>query len=323
MFQLYTSRLNLGQNFKLWMSGLVVIIIIGCNTPEKKESSKEESPIASEKSNVRTVSDKFKDYWYQGTAEITSYQLTQERYGELRDGTAATIFVTEDFLIDKQLKADGSAQANDQTVSVLKLNITKKFITGIYPYSIMTSSFNPIATRANAIKVTNSVQEWCGQTYMQLNNRDKFELTGHSYFAEEGDVHMTLDKNWLEDELWGLIRINPEELPTGNTMVIPSFEYIRLHHKDPKAYKAYATLMQRDSLTSYTLEYPTLKRELTIYFNSTFPFEIEKWEEKIGNNQDTTAKMQTTAVKMKRIKTPYWKQNRNSDKALRDTLQLN
>ena len=41
------------------------------------------------------LSQDFKDYWYDGSAEISSYQLYQERYGEMREGTAVMIFVTE------------------------------------------------------------------------------------------------------------------------------------------------------------------------------------------------------------------------------------
>jgi hypothetical protein len=49
---------------------------------------------------------KFNEYWYAGKAEITSYTLTQVRYGEIHTGIAVNIFVTEDFLPKKQVKAD-------------------------------------------------------------------------------------------------------------------------------------------------------------------------------------------------------------------------
>ena len=81
----------------------------------------------------RQLSTAFKKYWYAGKAEITSYKLEQARYGELRNGKAVLIYVTEPFSADKQVKADQNAPSN---ISVLKLNSTKKFLTGIYPYSI-------------------------------------------------------------------------------------------------------------------------------------------------------------------------------------------
>ncbi|PIQ17718.1 MAG: septum formation inhibitor Maf, partial [Flavobacteriaceae bacterium CG18_big_fil_WC_8_21_14_2_50_34_36] len=76
----------------------------------------------------REISEDFKSYWFSGTAEITSYTLEQERYGEMRDGSAVLIYVTEDFHGDTQVKAN---KKNDLTIPVLKLNSTKNFLTGI------------------------------------------------------------------------------------------------------------------------------------------------------------------------------------------------
>ncbi|MGK0175964.1 MAG: hypothetical protein ACI9AT_002351, partial [Ulvibacter sp.] len=66
-----------------------------------------------------------------------------------------------------------------------------------------------------------------------------------------------------------------------------------------------------------------LERNLIIYFENKFPFSIEKWEETYVSGFGQGAKtLTTTATKMKRIKTAYWSQNKNSDIALRDTLGL-
>ena len=83
----------------------------------------------------------FGDYWYQGKAEITSYEMEQARYGEIRKGHAVLIFVTEDFSKSKQVKLDNPQKDPEDAVKILKLNFVRKFITGIYPYSIMTSVF--------------------------------------------------------------------------------------------------------------------------------------------------------------------------------------
>ena len=86
----------------------------------------------------------FGDYWYQGKAELTSYDLEQARYGEIHPGHAVLIFVTEDFSRSKHVKLDRPQSAGDDAVKVLKLNFMKKFNTGIYPYSMMSSMFTPI-----------------------------------------------------------------------------------------------------------------------------------------------------------------------------------
>lgn len=297
---------------------LCALSLLSCDSPKNQEvalnaASAIPTALNSEDETPRNLSQEFKDYWYAGSAEITSYKLTQARYGELRDGTAVNVFVTEEFLPEVQVKADRSSATN---IPVLKLNQTKKFLTGIYPYSLMTSTFSPVQQKEHALKITHSMQEWCGQVYIQLNNKKKFEVVSHSYFEGEADQELELPKTWLENELWNLIRINPEELPTGEINIIPSFEYTRMAHKDLTAYMADVALVQGDSISTYSLIYPSLQRELKISFQSNFPYEIERWEETNSNG------LKTTAERMERIQTAYWGQNSNSDLYLREKLGL-
>ncbi len=257
----------------------------------------------------------FKNYWYQGKAEISTYQLSQNRYGELRNGTATLIYVTEDFLPKKQVKADNTSPNN---IPVLKLNSVKKFTTGVYPYSIMQSSFFPLkGEKKHALKTTASIQEWCGQTFMQLNNKKNFEIDIKSYFASEGDQKLSLQKNILENELWNLIRMHGDKhLPEGEINCIPSFEFLRLKHKKAQSYKATASLKKEDSLNIFTLTYPELKRTLKISFQHLFPYIIENWSEEITPHQPTIAKRITTKL------LPYWNQNSNKFTHLRSELGL-
>ena len=207
----------MSENLRPVLSLLIIFSICGCSGISKKA---EELP-------ERKVSEEFKEYWFAGKAEITSYELEQSRYGEQREGEAVLIYVTEDFLDDEQVKAN--AQGNN-TTGILKLNATKKFLTGIYPYSIMQSSFYPVEGSSHALKVSASIQEWCGQVYMQLNNRSGYEIISHSYFAGEADQSLSLPEVHLENEIWNQLRIDPDLLPAGEIRIIPSFEYIRLAH---------------------------------------------------------------------------------------------
>lgn len=268
----------------------------------------------------KILSQDFKDYWYAGNAEITSYDLEQARYGEIRKGKAVKIFVTEPFLKEKQVKADRS---NPDNIPVLKLNTTKNYVTGIYPYSIMTSTFYPVNDNSHALKVAFSSQEWCGQVYAQLNNREKFQIRSHSYFETEADEDIVLDKLNLEDEIWNSIRVDPSALPTGDFDMIPSLEYIRLTHKELKGYKANGKLTVKNGMNSYTINYPELNRTLTINFTKTFPFLIENWTDSYTSGYGPSAQTLTSrATKIKRLKTPYWRQNSNKDLSLRDSLGL-
>lgn len=266
--------------------------------------------------NTKKLSQEFKAYWYAGEAEISSYQLEQARYGEIRQGKAVLVYVTEDFLPNKQVKADNR---NPNNIPVLKLNATKKFKTGIYPYSVMQSTFYPVSNTSHALKVSSSMQEWCGHVYAQLNNRNQFEITSHSYFESEADQQFKLDKTILENELWTQLRIDPESLPTGNIQIIPAFEFTRFRHVPVKAYEATAVL--KDNV--YSLNYPSLDRTLSITFNPNFPFDILGWEETFKSGFGSNAKILTTkATKLKTIKSAYWQKNSNKHETLRDTLQL-
>ncbi len=262
----------------------------------------------------------FRSYWFAGLAEITSYELEQARYGEQREGDAVLIYVTEPFLKDKQVKADGN---NPSNISVLKLNSTKKFVTGIYPYSIMTSTFYPLDGQEHALKVTNSVQEWCGQVFAQINNREQYEVSAYSYFESEGDQELKLDKDVLENEIWTQLRVDPESLPTGEILVIPALEYLRLAHRELKAYPANASRTKNGEFMVYVLEYPELQRTLKITYNPDFPYEIEGWSETYKSGFGDAAKMMTSsAKKINTMKIPYWQRNRNKDVILRDSLGL-
>jgi len=289
---------------------IVVLLLLGVSC--KNNDLTKENKVADSNVKYRNLSKQFKNYWYSGEAEITSYTLQQARYGEIREGHAVLIFVTEDFLPSEQVKANTQSPEN---ISVLKLNATKNFNTGIYPYSIMQSTFYPLSTEEHAIKISSSIQEWCGQTYMQLNNRAKFEINSHSYFQGEADQNSQLEKTFLENELWTQLRINPKQLPTGDLQIIPSFEFISLKHVELKPYQANAVL----STASYTIEYPELDRALIINFNKEFPFEIVSWSESFNSGPE---KLTTKATKLEAMKSPYWSKNSNKDAVLRDSLKL-
>ena len=301
-----------------WIIIGALLLITSCKKENQNKGIAYNSDTNTEtKKPITKLSPEFNAYWYAGEAEISSYKLEQARYGEIREGKAVLIYVTEDFLPNIQVKAD---HRNAKNVPVLKLNATKKFNTGVYPYSIMQSTFYPVSNNKHAIKVSSSMQEWCGHVYTQLNNKTQFEIMSHSYFEGEADKNLKLNKSILENELWTQLRINPKSLPTGNIEIIPSFEHTRLRHVPIKAYKASATL----TANTYSINYPELNRTLSIEFNPSFPHDIIGWQETFKSGFGSHAKVLTTkASKLKTIKSAYWKKNSNKDEILRETLQLN
>ncbi len=261
----------------------------------------------------------FGDYWYSGKAEISSYALSQSRYGTLHDGNTVMVFVAEDFSKSKHVKLDEPAKHQSDAVKVLKLNTSKKFITGIYDYSMMSSVFMPIdhAQHPHSLKLTSSIQEWCGQTFMQANWKgNRYEIQQMSYFESEGDSKINLSNGLLEDELWTLIRIAPNTLPIGEVKMIASSFYLRLSHKENKVYDALTSLDTIGLDYLYTIHYPELKRTLEIEFEKSFPYRIMGWKESYGENEVTTGKILNT------IMSAYWEHQRPEDEVMRDDLDL-
>jgi len=269
------------------------------------------------------VKDDFNQYWYAGEAEISSYDLQQVRYGEIHPGNAVLVFVTEPFSKDKQVKLDYPQKNPADNISVLKLNATRKFNTGIYPYSTIQSIFTPVSLDKYpaTLKVATSSQEWCGHTFEQLNlDKNGYTHRLFSYFESEGDIENKLDKAYLEDELMNRIRINPEALPVGNVEVIPSTIYSRFAHKPLKAEKAIISLektTKTDQLL-YQINYPKIGRSLLIYFDQAFPHIIQSWEEHSTRHPNLITK----ATRKKTIKSDYWNKNRLKDSLYRDELGL-
>jgi hypothetical protein len=268
------------------------------------------------------VDDSFRKYWYQGKAELTRYNLQQVRYGEIHQGEAVLVFVTEPFLNSKQVKYEHGDKAGSQ--SVLKLNFTRKFYTGIYPYSLMTSVFTPVDyQKSRTLKVTSSSQEWCGHTFTQMNLRDKgYDVLVRSYFQDEADQNFNISQAWLEDELWSRIRIAPETLPTGDVEIVPGLQFVRLWHKNAKPVKASAKITQEGKLKLYTINYPEIKRELKIQFQNDFPYEIVYWEETQPGGFGGSAPLTTKATKTKSILLDYWNRHGNEDAHYRKELGL-
>ncbi len=303
------------QQHILVLNLVLLLFILSCSNNSQKKNNVIEKGIEQ--------SAEFNAYWYNNEAEITSYKLEQARYGEIHTGKAALIFVTEPFFRQKQVKADNP---NEEDYSVLKLNFTKKFTTGIYPYSMITSSFTPVNySNAHTLKTTTSSQEWCGHTYTQINNKNgKYIVTAFSYFEDEGDQNFEIKEQWLEDEIWSKIRLNPELLPTGKIEMIPSSFYVRLMHKELKVYQAEITkTVLNDSITAYKIYYEELDRELTINYKNSFPYTIENWEETyVSGWGDKAQKLTTKATKLKRIKSAYWTKNKVENIDLRKELEL-
>jgi len=261
----------------------------------------------------------FADYWYAGEAELNSYNLEQLRYGEMRTGEEVMVFVTEDFSKSKEVKLDDPGKAGNDKVSVMKMNNLRKFITGIYDYSMMQSVFTPIDYKQypHSLKTTTSSQDWCGQAFMQFNlEGDKYKMNQYSYFEEEGDQLRKSKTDLLEDELWTRIRIEPNSLKEGLYDVIPSTFYSRLTHDVLKPKQARITFDKQGGTTFLVLEYMHLDRTLRIGYMTAFPHKILSWTEMQDGSLLSKGTLKSS------VKSAYWRQHDKGHEFMRDSLRL-
>lgn len=265
--------------------------------------------------------DQFSSYWYQGQAEINVFDLEQYRYGEKREGTAVMIFVTEDFSKRKQVKLDNPEDAGADARKVLKMNMTREFVTGVYPYNTMLSVFTPVYDEENAFKITATVTEWCGQSFIQMNWKNgSYRAKLFSYFESEGDQELKLEGP-SEDEIFNTIRLNPSIVPEGDVRLVPSLIFQRFSHVPLKVERASISKRKiSGNQEELSLEYKTINRKLVVRYQQFFPYEILSWEE-IQTKPDGSLE-RTIATRRNMEKLDYWNRNSLQDKELRRALGL-
>ena len=192
----------------------------------------------------RRASAEFNRVWRDGRAEMSGYRMIVPRYGALRPAELVLIYVTEP--MDRRTWIKDDNVPAEHRVDVLKLNISLKFETGIYPYSVLTSVFAPIdaygGDRFRPTKITMSAQEWCGHVFSGVwPGRDRFAAQTISYFASEGErseIVRTPEDALYEDAL--LIQLRELDGPFARGgdwrgAIVPSLWRVRRGHVEPRA----------------------------------------------------------------------------------------
>ena len=154
-----------------------VLLLQNCtDSPLKTVAADASAPVQP----VVQLNPEFNSYWFNGNAELTSYEVEQDRYGELRKAEQVNIFVTEDFSKEMHVKLDAPQNAGADRIPVLKLNWIRRFNTGIYDYSLMQSVFKPL-DGSSALKTTTTIQDWCGHVFQQYNRKENgYKLSSRS-----------------------------------------------------------------------------------------------------------------------------------------------
>lgn len=313
---------NFLQPFKIFI--VFTIVFYSCEVIEDEGIQDNSSNIAEiPESNVvqNETDNKYDLTYFSGKAEVNTYSLEKARYNGIHPGESVLIFVTEPFLEEKQVKSDHPN--NEKTIPVLKMNRIDRFATGIYDYSIYTSVFTPTQhfDPTYPLKITMSSQDWCGQSFMQLNNNDGFELMLRSYFESEGDTSAQLNYDYSEDNLFNLARIDTSLLPKGEFDIIPTMSHLRLSHSPLKTYRCNASLARLENQVIYSYDIPELQRGVRMFMDPKNHFQIVRWEETYPTVFDGTLRKSTYTLKhSKRL--PYWELNQTKDAQMRDSLEL-
>ncbi len=252
----------------------------------------------------------FWSHWGDGNAELTGYKLTFPRYGELRQGTAVSIFVTETFSKQKRVKVDQGDTEKADELPVLKHNLVTDFQTGIYDYNLMTSVFASVPAfegrpPGSLVKVSFSSQEWCGNMYSELIfHAGVINQNILSYFHGESvcDRSMEYPRNGItQDQVPILVRslfdpiVNPgEEIKVP---YLPSAEQMRLKHLKPQWQSATVKRGKRPAKVrvpagGFVADVWTIAPEkgpsFTYYVHIKYPHVIVKWESSDGQLAEMT-----------------------------------
>lgn len=274
-----------------------------------------------------SASSEFWDHWGDGRAELDSYRATVSRYGEPRPAELVLIYVTEPHDRRRWIKDDGVEAPN--RLEVLKLNSSLKFLTGIYPYSAMTSVFSPVddwgVERFQPVKIGHSVQEWCGQYLHEVwPGRGVQRSVRLSYFPSDGErLHRSPvpEGTLYEDALLIQLRELDGSFAGGGDWegwIVPSLWNVRRGVADAEPVRA---AIGRESVASsaasggieavrFVLRYDDYERVYEV--EAAPPRRILGWTTSLG---DTVRLARTRRLS-------YWSRNDPGGRSLREELGL-
>lgn len=276
--------------------------------------------------------DDFWSYWGDGKGEVSTYGSITPRYGEPREGHTVLIFVTEDLSRKTRVKAETDAVAAGDRVPVLKMNRLTRFTTGMYDYSLMTSTFSSVGAELGhgpfqPLKISFSAQDWCGHVFqMLLPERKDVELTVHSYFESERDQRRVLPlpaQHAFEDNLPIWIReLGGEVLSVGQRLelaIFPASWVTRSQHREASFEPGW--IMKEDGASTAVMgtDTPTWRflwqvgdRKETYWTERAYPHRLVKWSSSDGSSGELKQS----------LRVPYWQLHGSADLTYREKLEL-
>jgi hypothetical protein len=139
--------------------------------------------------------------WDDGKAEVAIYDAERVVYGTPRQFEYVYVLVKETFNKAYNVKTDDYDRSD--LYPVMKVNKFCRIETLKYPYHYLTSLFYNRGTPDQVHKLTNTSQEWCGNTAKSfLEKGNKYEFQYMSYWDGQGNGTTKIAKGpWFEDQL--------------------------------------------------------------------------------------------------------------------------
>jgi len=272
--------------------------------------------------------------WHDGRAELDGYRYTITRYGQLRQGQAVMIFVTEPWSLSKRVKVEDPSKNPTDVFDVLKLNLVRDFQTGIYDYNTMLSLFVKTPD-FSPVQLTFTSAEWCGNVYAKVQfDNDTVNETLFSYFEDESGTR-SLERppdGVTQDALFVLLRgLRGAFLDPGEKRRIPLLSGIlesRLRHQP----LGWSSAQIERAAKPVSVRVPAGNWSNAVYFEvkvtdgRTGSFWVEpdgdarllKWRWTEPGRAEASESGELTGT----LRTAYWKENGPGDEKLLQRLGL-
>lgn len=302
----------------------------GESSPQATSSPPNPVDVAESDTKRQQASERFWSWWSDGKAELNGYTLTQPRYGQKRLGRAVLVFVTEPYSKSRHVKVDAYDANNPDHTIALKLNHVRKFQTGVYDYSVMTSVFTQPSQGFDPLEVTFSMQEWCGHVFEEAH----FGIDGaaakvdlNSYFdGESGKTRLNAtgaSPVVAEDALLVQLRDldhDQHQRQGGDVQLLTSATVRRMRHINPRltpskvAWSDAARDLDTPSgtISVYDATYARQGATCTVHVEVPYPHRIAGWTCDDGEE----ARLTGTA------RLPYWSAHDLGDERYLEALGL-
>lgn len=173
------------------------VATISCSSSGSEQKA---SRIPNENINSRWAEN---ELWDDGKAEVAIYKAERVIYGKPRRFEYVYVLVKETFNEKFHVKTDDYDRRD--LYAVMKVNKFCRIPTEAYPYHFLTSVFFKRDRPADMHKLTNTSQEWCGNTaksFLKKDDGDDYTFDFISYWDGQGNGTEKIPNGpWFEDQL--------------------------------------------------------------------------------------------------------------------------